>query len=86
MRWRILVYIPFSFSKIKIGNIQEIRRFDFRKDFFRGGYIFGNLIRRKGVIIVLRKRSLLRKRIFITPENPEKFIEQINDIIKTTSS
>jgi hypothetical protein len=86
MQWRILVYIPFSFSKIKIENIQEIRRFDFRKDFFRGGYIFGNLIRKKGVIIVLKKRSLLRKRIFVTPQNPENFIEQINNIIRTTSS
>jgi hypothetical protein len=85
MQWRILVCIPFSFSKIKIENIQEIRRFDFKKDFFRGAYIFGNLIRRRGVIIVLKKRSLLRKRIFITPENPDKFIEQVGNIIKTTS-
>jgi len=86
MQQRILIYIPFSFFKIKIENIQEVRRSDLKRDLFSGALVFGNLFRRKGVIIVLKKRALFRKKIFVSPENPEKFIEQINNIIRTTSS
>ncbi len=81
MKRRILVYIPVNCCKIKIKNIQEVRRFDLRKDLPRGGYIFGNLFRKKGVIIILKRWSLFGKRMFISPENPEKFIEQINNIM-----
>jgi hypothetical protein len=80
MQWRILIYIPFNFFKIKLENIQEVKKSDLKRDLFSGALIFGNLFRRKGVIIVLKKRSLFRKRIFITPENPDKFIEEIDKI------
>lgn len=83
---RILIYIPFTFFKINIQNIQEVKRSNLMRAFFSGALFFGNLFRRRGVIIVLKKRSLFRKRIFITPENPDKFMEQINNIIRTTSS
>ncbi len=86
---RILVYIPVNFCKIKIENIREIRRFDPRKDLLKGLNIFGNLFRKKGVIIILKRWSWLVgwNRIFVSPEDPEKFIEQMNNImIKWESS
>lgn len=80
MQQRILIYIPFYFFKIKIENIQEVKRSDLKRDLFSGALIFGNLFRRKGVIIVLKRRFLFRKKIFITLKNSQKFIEQINNI------
>lgn len=85
MRQQIFIYIPFSFCKIKTKNIREVRRCDFKKDLLKGGYIFGNLFRKKGVMIILRRWSFRGKRIFISPENPERFIEQMNSIIRLNS-
>ncbi len=83
MRQRILIYIPFSFFRIKTKNIQEVRRFDFKKDVLslRGFFIFGNLFRKKGVMIILRRWSFRGRRIFISPENPDRFIKEMSSII-----
>ncbi len=78
MRRRILIYVPFSFLTIRIENIEEVRGFDLKKDLLTAVLIFGNVFRRKGVIVVLKRRFPFWKKIFITPENPQKFIEQIN--------
>ena len=43
MQQRILIYIPFYFFKIKIENIQEVKRSDLKRDLFSGALIFGNL-------------------------------------------
>ena len=85
MKWKVFKFILIGSRTIKITNIQEIRKFIFKKDILPGGYIWGNLLIKKGVIIVLNKR-LIRfsffKRIFITPKNPDEFIKEINNKLK----
>ena len=78
MKWSILKFVFFGSRKVNIDNINEVKLFDFRKDILKGYDVFGNLLIKKGVVIILKKRSMLLKRIYITPGNPDKFIEQIN--------
>ena len=85
LRQRVLIFIPFSSFKIKTKKIKEVRRFNFKKDILRGGVIYGNVFRKKGVMIILKSWSIRGKRIFITPENPDKFIEEMNSIIHSNS-
>ena len=78
MQWRILKFVPFTSKKIRLADIQEARRFKLKEDLLSGGYIFGNLLTKKGVILILRKRAFFVKKIFITPDKPDTFLEQIN--------
>lgn len=77
MQWRILGYIPFSSREIKMENIQEARRFELKNDLWSGADIFGNLFK-KGVILKLPGRFFFMKKIFITPDDPDRFIAEIN--------
>ena len=49
-----------------------------QKDIFAGGDIWGNLFIKKGVIIKLKKGVV--KIIYITPDYPNKFIEQVKNV------
>jgi len=77
MKWRILKWIPISRWRIRFDRIKEVRRFDGRKDLV-GGEIFGNIFSKRVVTLVVDRRFGF-KRIFITPNEPELFIEQIRD-------
>jgi hypothetical protein len=76
MQWRILGCVPFATREIRTENIQEVRRFEL-KDLFSGVHVFGNLVTTKGVILVLKKRIIFVKKIFITPDNPDGFVQQL---------
>ncbi len=82
MKWKILKYVLIGSRTVQIENIQEVRSFIFKKDVFPGGYIFGNVLSKKCVVLVLRKRVFLMKKIFITPINPDDFIERVNNLLK----
>jgi hypothetical protein len=85
MQWHVLKCVPFASRKIGIEDIQEAREFEFRRDMLRGAVIFGNLFVKKGVIITLKPRSWrlqFTERIFVTPENPDTFIEEVNDNVR----
>jgi hypothetical protein len=89
MKWRILKFVPIGSREIDLEDIREARRFEFRKDILGGGFIFGNLFTKRGVLLVLRKRFLsflYTKRIFVTPENPEEFINKIKERQQKTGS
>jgi len=77
MDWRILKYVRFASREINIDNIQEVRRFRLKQDLFGGGYVFGNLFIKAGVIIILKRRLLFCSKVYITPKEPDIFIEQI---------
>jgi hypothetical protein len=80
LQWRILKYIPFGFHKIKLIDIQEARRFKLRDDLLSGAYIFGNLFTKRGVILILKRRHFFMKKILITPDDPDTFIEKFSHI------
>lgn len=77
IKWKILRYIPFNSHKIGLNQIETIRTFIFKKDILAGGDIWGNPFIKKGVIIKLEKGLI--KNIYITPDNPKKFIEQVKN-------
>jgi hypothetical protein len=78
MKWKIIKFIIIASRTIKIENIQKIRRFIFKKDIFPGGYMFGNVLNKKIVVLILKKRIFFSRKILITPPNPDEFIERIN--------
>lgn len=75
VKHKIFKYVPFRSRKINLYKIETIGAFDFKKDIFSGGDIWGNLFIKKGVVIKLKKGFV--KIIYITPDNPSKFIEQV---------
>jgi hypothetical protein len=81
MQWHILKYIPFGSRNIKLENIKEARRFKLKDD-LGGGDIFGNVFTKRIVIIILKKGRFFRK-MFITPDESDFFIEQINKAISS---
>lgn len=77
MKWRILKWIPIGAHRIRLDQVKEVRRFDARKDLI-GGEIFGNIFSKRVVTLIVDGR-LWFKRVFITPSEPELFIEQIRN-------
>jgi hypothetical protein len=77
MKWRILKWIPINRWRIRLDRVKEVRRFDARQDLV-GGEIFGNILSKRVVTLVVDRRFGF-KRIFITPNEPELFIEQIRN-------
>jgi len=78
IKWGILKYIPLVRRKISVKDIQEARRFELRRDVW-GGYVFG-VFRRGMVVLVLRRRLLgfgFAKKVFFTPDDPDKFLEEL---------
>jgi len=85
MKWKIFKYILIGSRTIKIENIKEVEKFILRKDLFSGAYIYGNLskiIKKYGVIIILKKRMFFIKKFLVTPQNPDEFIKEINNKLK----
>lgn len=76
MRWRVLRYIPWASAKIRIEDIAEVRRFDFRKDYV-GGYSFGYPFTKRTLVLMLRRRFWMARRVFVTPPDPQAFSEAI---------
>lgn len=76
IKWRLIKVIPFNRKTIRIENISDIT---FNKN-ITGVAIWGNLIRKKGVIIKLNKGII--KNIYITPDNPDDFIKQVKSKIR----
>ena len=77
MNRKILKWIPISGWRIRLDRVKEVRRFDARTDLV-GGEIFGNVLSKRVVTLVVDRRFGF-KRIFITPNEPELFIEQIRN-------
>ena len=85
MKWKILKFILIGSRTIKIENIREVKKIILKKDLFSGGYIYGNvlkILKKNGVVIILKKRMFLIKKFFISPQNPDEFIEQLNKKIE----
>src|SRR5229473_3191387 len=80
LRWHIRGCVPFGPRTIEFDNIQEARTFRPAPDLL-GGYIFGNVLRRRIVTLVLQKRIFLMKRAFITPDDPESFLAELRERI-----
>ena len=72
IKWTVLKYIPFGSKRVPISSIQDVRRFEFKKDILRGAYIGGNLFIKDGVLLILKEGVF--KRVYITPDNPDDFI------------
>lgn len=72
IRWRVLG-MPFGSRRIPVGQIEELRRFDWKSDLFPGFEIWGRLLRGHAWVIV-RRTGLLRK-IYVTPPDPEALEE-----------
>ena len=89
MKMKIFRYVPFDFWKIRIDDIQEARRSEAKLDLLKEGVIFGNLFARRGIILILKKsalRFLYRRKVWITPENPEEFLAEIESRVKMANS
>jgi hypothetical protein len=83
LRWRILGKVPFASRRIELTDIQEARTFRRESDLL-GGFIFGNIPRKRVVTVLLRRRFLrffLMKRVFITPDEPESFLTELHQRI-----
>ncbi len=76
LRWHILGRVPFGSRTIEFDDIEEARTFRAAPDLL-GGYIFGNIPRKRIVTLVLRKRIFLMKRVLITPDDPEVFLAEL---------
>jgi len=70
---KIFRVIPFGRRSVQLSYITEVRRFDLRRDWFRGAEVFGNLFWRPGVLIILKKGFC--RRIYLTPSEPDSFIK-----------
>ena len=75
IQWRLFRYIPFNSREINIEEVLEVRRFDLSKDLLVGTQIWGNLLIRKGVVLVL-KRGFFRH-AYVTPKDPDNFIQEM---------
>lgn len=75
IQWKLLKYVPFNSRKIDINNVREVRRFGFKKDILFGANIWGNLFTKEGVIIILNEGFF--RRVYLTPEEPDKFIAKV---------
>lgn len=80
VNWRILYFIPFISSAIKINQIEDIKQFEFRKDILSPTQVLGNLFIKKGVILK-RKGKFFTYNIYLTPPDPERFIMDIRDVL-----
>lgn len=80
IQWKLLKYVPFNSRKIDIGNVREVRRFEFKKDILFGANLWGNLFTKEGVIVILKQGFF--KRVYLTPEEPDKFIAIVGARIK----
>lgn len=78
MRWRVLRVLPFGTLSIALRNIIEARPYDRRRDLLGGGYIFGNLLVKKGMVLILRRRLFLVRKVYITPGNGDAFVAELN--------
>ena len=81
LRWHVLGSVPFSSRMIELADIQEARTFRSKADLL-GGFIFGNIPRKRIVTLVLRRRLpqfFLMKRVFITPDDSESFLTALSE-------
>jgi hypothetical protein len=75
VRRRAFGFVPFGRRRISFEMIQDVRRFRWRDDWFRGADIYGSLFIRPGSIIILK--SGMWKRVYITPQDPDAFIDSV---------
>lgn len=80
IKWKILGVIPFISKKIKVEEIENVRKFELNKDLFSSTLVLGNLFFKQGVILVFKKGNS-KFRIYLTPDEIEKFIAKINNVI-----
>jgi hypothetical protein len=76
MTWRILWCLPILTDTVELDTIREARC-----GTFGGGNIFGNIFRRRGVLLELRRTTLSNRfwrRVYITPEHPDAFAAEVN--------
>jgi hypothetical protein len=76
MTWRILCCLPILTATVELDTIREARC-----GMFCGGSIFGNIFRRRGVLLELRRTTLSNRfwrRVYITPEHPDAFAAEVN--------
>ncbi len=76
VNWRIFYFIPFISSTVKIEQIEDIKHFEFKKDILKPTQVFGNLFIKKGVIVTI-KGKLFSYNIYLTPQDPERFIADV---------
>jgi hypothetical protein len=84
LRRKILAIIPFGCRRIPVSMIIEIRKFGAKRDWLRGAEIYGKLFLRPGVLIMLRKGFC--RRIYVTPSEPDNFIELLQTAQKKALS
>ena len=77
IRWKILGFIPFISSKIKINEIENVKKFEFKKDVLVPTQILGNLFIKQGIIVSL-KGKIFKYNVYLTPKDCEQFITEIN--------
>lgn len=81
LKWRIFKFLPIWNLRIPLENIQEARFYK-SWDIIVLPLIFGNLLAiRKGVVLILKKplftRTVISKKVILTPSNPAELIEEI---------
>ncbi len=79
MTWHILRWMPIITGRVPFDIIKQARPGHWLSGF--GGNSVGNIYRRRGVWLELKRRALplhFRKRIYITPKDPDAFAAEIN--------
>jgi hypothetical protein len=77
--------------KIKISEIEEVRIFQPKHDWYIGGYIYGQFLLKPAVMVIFKKSTLNRlnvkpRRVYLTPDDVDLFIGSINESISRIAS
>ena len=79
---RILKWVPFGSRRIPIGAIKEVRRLRLLPDILLGLRLYGNLLVKRGVVVVLKKGFV--RRLYLTPANCDAFVKELETRIQAS--
>jgi len=76
MEYRVLKRVRLSKREIRFEDIKDVRRLGFLIP--PGVWAYGNVFKpRSGVLLILRRRLLFWRRVFITPADPDAFVSEL---------
>lgn len=91
MEWIVLGFIRVSRRWFELDQVADVAMASFLRCLWagKGFHVFGNVFARRGVAIVLRKGVLwtsFGKIIYVTPRDPEAFVEQLRAALESAAS
>jgi hypothetical protein len=90
MEWIVLGFIRVSRRQFGLKQVADVSTTSFLRCLWegKGFHVFGNVFARRGVAIVLKKGVLwtsFGKTIYVTPRDPEAFVEQLSVALQSAS-